>query len=55
MFYLYLSNKHFNFQKANLAHAYQTRCIFTKKKKEQQLQNLVLQKKNLDFQIKIKP
>jgi hypothetical protein len=26
-----------------------------KKKKEQQLQNLVLQKKNLDFQIKIKP
>ena len=33
MFYLYLSNKHFNFQKANLAHAYQTRCIFTKKKR----------------------
>jgi len=29
--------------------------VFLQKKKEQQLQNLVLQKKNLDFQIKIKP
>ena len=49
MFYLYLSNKHFNFQKANLAHAYQTRCIFTKKKKRTTITKPCFTKKEFRF------